>query len=479
MFESAELAHAVTKIAYRREEPKLRAKLLDAQYDLKQNASFATLILIAGVEGAGKGQTIHQLNGWMDPRFVLTNGFAEPSDEERERPQQWRYWKALPPKGSAGVFFGAWHTEPILARVAGELGAGGFARKIDEIVRLEKMLAEEGLLLLKYWFHVSKKVQKKNLAQLGEKPPPHYRRLLKVSEEFVRRTSSAEAPWIVVPAAEKRFRALTFGRHLLAALRERLDEKPVKRPADKQPPLAAPADRLNVLRALKLDQPMGRADYRKQLEKLQQRLNELSRDKRMRKLSVVAAFEGNDAAGKGGAIRRLRSALNPVHMGVYPVGAPTDEESARPFLWRFWRHVPLRGHTAIYDRSWYGRVLVERVEGFAAPGEWQRAYGEINDFEAQLTSAGYVVHKFWLAIDPDEQLRRFEARKGTPHKRFKITEEDWRNREKWPLYAAAVEDMISLTSTEAEPWTLVESNSKRFSRVKILRTLADRLETEL
>jgi polyphosphate kinase 2 (PPK2 family) len=166
-------------------------------------------------------------------------------------------------------------------------------------------------------------------------------------------------------------------------------------------------------------------------------------------------------------------------MRVHPFGSPTDDERAQPFLWRFWRHVPLRGHTAIFDRSWYGRVLVERVEGFAAPTEWQRAYGEINDFEAQLTRTSYIVHKFWLAIDPDEQLRRFEERRETPHKRFKITNDDWRNREKWPLYAAAVEDMIALTSTEAEPWTLVESNSKRFSRVKILRTLADRLEVEL
>jgi polyphosphate:AMP phosphotransferase len=476
MFESAELAHAVTKIAYRREEPKLRAKLLDAQYDLKQNASFATLILIAGVEGAGKGQTIHQLNGWMDPRFVLTNGFAEPSDEERERPQQWRYWKALPPKGSVGVFFGAWHTEPILERVAGELGAGGFARKIDEIVRLEKMLAEEGLLLLKYWFHVSKKVQKKNLAQLGEKPPPHYRRLLKVSEEFVRRTSSAEAPWIVVPAAEKRFRALTFGRHLLAALRERLDEKPVKRPADKQPPLAAPADRLNVLRALKLDQPMGRADYRKQLEKLQQRLNELSRDKRMRKLSVVAAFEGNDAAGKGGAIRRVTGAIDARYYRNVPVAAPSEEERAQPYLWRFWRHIPRRGRFVFFDRSWYGRVLVERVEKLSAERDWMRAYAEINDFELALVRHDIVLVKFWLAISREEQHRRFKEREKVAFKRFKITPEDWRNRKKWASYEAAVCDMVERTSTRVAPWTLVEANNKYYARIKVLRTLCQALE---
>ncbi|HEV3008943.1 MAG TPA: polyphosphate:AMP phosphotransferase, partial [Burkholderiales bacterium] len=232
MFEFAELPHAVEKAAYRREEPKLRAQLLDAQYDLKQNGRFSALIIIAGVEGAGKGETIQLLNEWMDPRHILTYGFTEPSDEERERPHQWRYWKSLPPKAKVGVFFGAWHTEPILERAAGSIGAGRFSEKIDEIVRLEKMLCAEGVLLLKYWFHVSKKVQRKTLADIGQKPPPRYKRFLKVSEEFVRRTSTAEAPWIVVPAADRRFRALTFGRHLLSALRERVDEKPPKRHAD-------------------------------------------------------------------------------------------------------------------------------------------------------------------------------------------------------------------------------------------------------
>ncbi len=195
--------------------------------------------------------------------------------------------------------------------------------------------------------------------------------------------------------------------------------------------------------------------------------------------ALVVVFEGNDAAGKGGAIRRLRSALNPIHSRVHPIAAPSDEELAHPFLWRFWRRIPPRGQVGVYDRSWYGRVLVERVEGYAAPGEWKRAFSEINDFEAQLTRSGYIVQKFWMAIDADEQLARFEARKETPHKRFKITDDDWRNRGKWPLYAAAVEDMIALTSTPEAPWTLVESNCKRFARVKVLEALAERLEKAL
>src|SRR2546426_10731395 len=225
MFEAADLEHRVSKAAYRRQEPKLRRELLDAQYDLKENGRFPVLILIAGVEGAGKGETIHLLNEWMDPRHILTHGFADPSDEEQERPPQWRFWKALPPKGRLGVFFGAWHTEPILRRVRGKASAGEFAQNIDEIVRLEKMLCDEGVLLLKYWFHISKKQQKKRLEELGEKPEAPYKKFLKVSEGFVRKTSTGEAPWFVIPGADPHYRALVFGRHLLAAMRERLDGK--------------------------------------------------------------------------------------------------------------------------------------------------------------------------------------------------------------------------------------------------------------
>src|SRR2546423_1305081 len=225
MFESANLDHKVSKNVYRREETRLRERLLDAQYDLKENGRFPVLILIAGVEGAGKGETVNQLNDWMDSRHVATHGFAEPSDEERERPHLRRFWKALPPKGKVGVFFGAWHTDPIVDRVYGRISVAEYGEKIDEILRLEKMLCDEGVLLLKYWFHVSRKVLKKNLKAKGEDADLPYKEFLKVSEAFVRRTSTAEAPWIIVPGAHDRYRALTFGRHLLAAMRERLDEK--------------------------------------------------------------------------------------------------------------------------------------------------------------------------------------------------------------------------------------------------------------
>ena len=370
MFESAELGHTIDKKTYAKEVPGLRAELLDTQYDVKEAARFSVVIVVNGVDGAGKGETVNLLNEWMDPRHIVTRAFSDPSDEERERPAQWRFWRELPPKGKVGVFFGAWHTVPIVQRVMGQLGLAGFTQQIAEIVRLEKMLTDEGVLLLKYWFHLSRPQQKKRLRELEKDPDTRwrvtdreweyfklYKKFVRVCEPFLRRTSTGEAPWIVVPGADPRHRALSFGRHLLAAMRERLDEKPVKRLPDRNPPLLE-SDKLNVLRALEQDQPLDKKEYEKQLEKWQGRLNLASRDPRLRSLSVVCAFEGNDAAGKGGAIRRVTSALDARSYTNIPVAAPTEEERAQPYLWRFWRHVPRHGRITFFDRSWYGRVLV-------------------------------------------------------------------------------------------------------------------------
>ena len=492
MFESANLKHKIDKAVYKREEDKLRQELLNAQFDLTQNGRFPVLILIAGVEGAGKSETVKLLNEWMDPRHILTYGFLEPSDEERERPALWRFWRALPPKGKIGIFFGAWHTMPILRRVLGEIGEGEFAREISEIQRLEKMLSDEGVLLLKYWFHLSKGQQRKRLKELASDPKTRwrvterdleffkiYKKFTRVCDPFLRKTSTAQAPWIVVPGASARYRSLTVGRHLLAALRERLDEKPGKRAPDRTPPMPAPDDKLNVLRALELDQPLSKAEYSKELEKWQARLNVASRDPRFKQLSVVGVFEGNDAAGKGGAIRRVTGALDPRCYTNVPVAAPTEEERAQPYLWRFWRHLPRQGHFAFFDRSWYGRVLVERVEGFCAEDDWLRAYTEINDFEGAMLRHNVVIVKFWLAISNEEQLKRFKLREKVSFKRFKITAEDWRNRKKWDAYERAICDMVDRTSTSLAPWTLVEANNKYHARLKVLKTLTRTLEDAL
>ncbi len=492
MFESGNLRHRVDKALYKREAAKLRQALLDAQYRLKEGGRFPVLVLIAGVEGAGKSETVNLLNEWMDPRHIRTSAFFDPSDEELERPHLWRFWRELPPKGKIGIFFGAWHTMPILRRVMREIGAGEFAREISEIQRFEKMLGDEGVLLLKYWFHLSRDQQKKRMKELASDAKTrwrvtdrdreyfrHYKRFLKVSDPFLRKTSTGEAPWIVVPGADARHRSLTVGRHLLAAMRERLDEKPLKRVPDRTPPMPAPADGLNMLRALELNQPMTRAQYDRELEKWQGRLNVASRDPRFASLSVVAVFEGNDAAGKGGAIRRVTGALDARRYSNVSIAAPTEEERAQPYLWRFWRQLPRHGHFTFFDRSWYGRVLVERVEKFAAEADWMRAYSEINDFEGSLARHGSVVVKFWLAVSKEEQYRRFKAREKISFKRFKITAEDWRNRKQWEQYESAVCDMVDRTSTISAPWTLVEANNKYHARIKVLRTLCLAVEDAL
>ena len=492
MFESANLQHQIGKAAYQREAASLRAALLNAQYDLKLDGRFPVLILIAGVEGAGKGETVNLLNEWMDPRHISTSAFGPPSDEEAERPPHWRFWRALPPKGRIGIFFGAWHTQPIVQRVMGQLDAGAFAAAIDEIQHLEQMLCDEGVLLLKYWFHLSKPQQKKRLKSLAADPATRWRvtdtdwayfeqydRFVEVCDPFLHQTSTARAPWIVVPGADAHFRSITVGRHLLAALRERVDQKVLPTPADTTPPLPTPADQISVLSTLALDQRLGKAAYERELAHWQGRLNQASRDPRFRKLSVVAVFEGNDGAGKGGAVRRVTGALDARSYTVVTVAAPTEEERAQPYLWRFWRHLPRRGRFAIFDRSWYGRVLVERVEGYCAQADWMRAYDEINDFEEQLADAGAIVVKFWLAITPQEQLRRFEERQNTDYKNFKITGDDWRNREKWPLYQRAVQDMIDRTSTDVAPWHVVASDDKLFARVEALTHVCECLERAL
>ena len=493
MFESAELGHKLSKGEFRRIEPRLRADLLDAQFALHKHGKFPVIVLISGVRGAGKGETVNLLNEWMDPRHIRTSAFFEPSDEELERPALWRFWRELPPRGRIGIFFGAWHTRPILRRVLREIGAGEFARETAEIQRFEQMLCDEGVLLLKYWFHLSRPQQRKRVKELGADPKTRWRvtehdlqylklhkRFVKVCDPFLRKTSTARAPWIVVPGADERHRTLTVAKHLLAAMRERLDEKPLKRLPDRTPPLPPPPiDRLNVIRALELDQPMTRKEYDVELEKWQGRLAVASRDPRFKSLSVVVVFEGNDAAGKGGAIRRVTSALDARRYSNVSIAAPTEEERAQPYLWRFWRQLPRHGHFTFYDRSWYGRVLVERVEQFAAEADWMRAYAEINDFEGALARHGSVVVKFWLAVSKEEQHRRFKAREKISFKRFKITAEDWRNRKKWDEYEAAVCDMVDRTSTINAPWTLVEANNKYHARIKVLKTLCQAVEEAL
>ncbi|MNF29324.1 Polyphosphate kinase 2 [compost metagenome] len=303
-----------------------------------------------------------------------------------------------------------------------------------------------------------------------------YDRFVRFGERVLRRTSRDYAPWHVIEGFDPHYRSLAVGRILLEAMQSALKTPPQKVRKQNTAPVGESIDRLGLLDSLDLSQRLSKSDYNKQLIAEQARLSGLMRDKRMRRHALVAVFEGNDAAGKGGAIRRVAAALDPRQYNIVPVAAPTEEERAQPYLWRFWRHIPARGKFTVFDRSWYGRVLVERVEGFCSQADWMRAYGEINDFEEQLTNAGVVLVKFWLTIDEQTQLARFQEREQIPFKRFKITEEDWRNREKWGAYRQAVNDMVDRTSSEIAPWTLVEANDKRWARIKVLRTINDALE---
>lgn len=492
MFESAELGHKIDKATYKSEVAALREALLDAQYDLAEAKKFPVIILIGGVDGAGKGETANLLNEWMDPRHIHTFAFGHPSDEEIERPHMWRYWRSLPPKGKIGIYFGSWYTEPIVKRAYGEIKNEGLTKALDEVVRFEKMLTDEGALVLKFWFHLSKSAQKATFDKLEADPHTRWRvteldrKHLKMYDEFrtisehvLRETSTAAAPWIIVEGSNGNYRNLTVGKQVLEAIRKRLDHPADKPQTVSAPPLLKPVDDMNILKRLDLTKKIDKKKYDEELEDLQGRLNKLTRDPRFRKISALCVFEGSDAAGKGGSIRRITQAIDARIFSIIPIAAPTEEERAQPYLWRFWRHIPRHGRITIFDRSWYGRVLVERVEGFCSEYDWMRAYSEINDFEEQISRKNDVVIKFWLQISKEEQLRRFEERKQIAFKRFKITDEDWRNREKWDAYETAICDMIDRTSTDYAPWTIVEANDKSYARIKILKTICDRIEAAL
>ena len=348
------------------------------------------------------------------------------------------------------------------------------------------------ILIIKFWLHLSKKKQEKRFKELEKNPLTRwkvtdrdwkhfkaYDKFQEVHEHVIRHTSTAEAPWLIVEGEDAHYRNLTVGKVILKAIQERLEQEQVVPAKILAPPLMPAIDNLHLLKTLDMKQALSKDKFKVQLEKYQGRLNVLTRDPKFKYMSVIAVFEGNDAAGKGGSIRRITGALDARYYQVIPIAAPSEEERAQPYLWRFWRHLPRKGRVTIFDRSWYGRVLVERVEGFCAEVDWMRAYGEINDFEAQMVRHHLLVVKFWLAITKDEQLRRFEERQRTGFKSFKITEEDWRNREKWEEYEQAVCDMVDQTSTLLAPWTLVEANDKNFARIKILKTLCECIEIKL
>ncbi|RME25344.1 MAG: polyphosphate:AMP phosphotransferase [Deltaproteobacteria bacterium] len=508
MFETAEVGRRIRKRDYKEMVPHLRETLLQAQLRLR-DAKVPLIVLFAGVDGAGKGEVTNLLNEWMDPRWVVTRAYEAPSEEERDRPDHWRFWRDLPAAGQVGLFLSAWYSRPLLDRVYG----GTIERldhQLDEIVTLEEMLTADGAVVLKLWMHLSRDAQKRRLEQLAADPDQAWRvtdrdwkhyelydEFIAAAERIITRTSTADAPWHIIEGVDPRYRSVKVATLLREAIQRRIRQIEAEAAAARvlaqgavehaapALPDGNPLETLErstartVLDRLDMSLTVARKHYKTELKRQQARLNLLHRRARQQRLSTILVFEGWDAGGKGGAIRRLLPAIDARSVQVIPIARPTDEEYAHHYLWRFWRHLPRAGRVTIFDRSWYGRVLVERVEGFATEDEWRRAYTEINHFESQLVAHGDVVLKFWLHITPEEQLARFEARAATPHKAWKLTDEDWRNRERWDDYVAAVHDMVERTSTRQAPWILVEGNDKKHARLKVIRSVCDALEAAL
>ena len=494
MLESAEIGQKLDKAEYEGLLPALRKDLRDAQYELARSAGFSVVVVVAGMAGAGPSRAVNRVGSWLDARLIETYATLSPTEEERERPFMWRFWRALPPKGRIGVFFENWYREPLVRHALGEIARPDFEKRVGEINRFEEMLTSEDVVLLKVNLHLSRAEQRKRVRKLSGDPATRWRitewdRLLlkyydaakHVQEETIRLTSRGNAPWTVIDAADQRYSSVTIARAGLAALRSRLDARPAKAAARHKPKQSAAVvlARKSLISTLDLTRKLSADDYETQLEKWQGRFATLIRGKKFGRRALVIAFEGSDASGKGGTIRRVAQALDISQVRILPIAKPTDEEAARPYLWRFWRHVPGRRQVAIFDRTWYGRVLVERVEGLCSATDWRRAYGEINDFEADLVTNGIMLIKFWLQISKTEQLRRFRDRQRESFKNFKITPEDWRNRSHWDEYQLAITEMLERTSTDLAPWTLVEAEDKLFGRVKVLKTICRRLEAAL
>lgn len=483
MLEVSEVGNKVSRENYEAAIPDLRVGLINAQYDLR-GADFPVIIWIAGDDRLAANELVNQLNEWMDSRYADTRVFADPTEEELQRPQLWRLWRSLPPKGRAAFFVGGLMRAAIL-RAEGAIDEPHFSIWLRHMANLQNELVADGALILKFFLHTPIKEQRRKLKKTEKDPNAGWQvdkrdwraidtlgPVLPIAERILRETSGPGAPWTIVESTDSRYRDLTVAHTILAALTTRLKEKHT----DRGPALAESVfgdfdSHSNVLSGVDLTQALTKQEYREQLGKEQAKLMKLSLEARKRGISTVLAFEGWDAAGKGGVIRRITGALEAGDYRVIPVAAPTEEERKYHYLWRFWRDLPPAGKFVIFDRTWYGRVLVERLEGFASPAEWQRAFDEINDFEAQMVEHGYYVAKFWLHVSPEEQLARFKAREDTPYKKHKITEEDYRNRERWDEYVAAVDQKILRTTSDRARWHVIPANNKQFARVTTLRAI--------
>ncbi|MGY4879658.1 hypothetical protein ACLUEY_17445 [Vreelandella aquamarina] len=486
-----------------REEKARRYALLKAQLDMAQRQDKAVMLVVAGHAATHKSVLVNQLNHWLENRQTEVHALA-PSEEDRLRPYWWRYWRRVPARGRVGVFVHGWYGDVLFARVEQRIQAGAFADRLEQINEFEATLAHENVVVVKIWLDIDETRQAERLHNLQADPArawqineshwqrhaqyaaiQHYAKCLREA------THASFAPWhcIASESPEQQLDEVT------ALLQAALTQPPLmpsppssllphglpEQPGSPRRELASPTCPGGECDDLESsdDGRIPKKVYRERLDDLQAQLAYNHRRCLQRGIPVVLAFEGHDAAGKGGSIHRVTTALDARYYRVYSVAAPSDEERLEPWLWRFWRRLPRDGRVAIFDRTWYGRVLVERVEGLARENAWYRAYTEIRHFESQLLAHGAVVGKFFLAISKEEQLKRFKARANTPHKQHKLTDEDWRNRKRWDDYQQALDDMLTYTHCHGAPWHLVQTDDKRLARLTVLKQLNQLLESRL
>ena len=493
MLEKIDLSKKVDKKTYRRVMDEAEEKLGLLQRECK-DAGIPVILVFEGMGAAGKGVQINRLIQALDPRGFDVYACDRPTEDEQMRPFLWRYWTKTPAKGRIAVFDRSWYRSVQVDRFDGLTREDKLGDAYQDILSFEKQLCDDGTVIMKFFLYIDKDEQKKRFKKLEGSKETSWRvteedwnrnkdfdRYLKMNEEMLEKTDTDYAPWVIIEAVDKDYAALKIVSTVMDRLEYELEHRRPEdgKQAQRQESKTRERFKNGVLSGIDLSKSLTEEEYKTRLKKLQKRLAELHSELYRLRIPVVIGFEGWDAGGKGGAIKRLTSNLDPRGYRVNPTAAPNDIEKVHHYLWRFWKSVPKAGHIAIFDRTWYGRVMVERIEGFCSEAEWRRAYQEINEMESHMANAGAVVLKFWLHIDKDEQERRFKERQANPAKQWKITDEDWRNREKWDQYEEAVNEMLIRTSTTYAPWIVVEGNDKRYARVKVLQTVVDALEKKV
>ena len=493
MLEKIDLTKSLKKKEYKKRMAKLESKIAFLQRELK-NLGVPVMIVFEGFGAAGKGTQINRLIQALDPRgFTVYSTDAETKDEKMH-PFLWRFWTKTPEKGRIAVFDRSWYRKLLVDRYEKKKTKKEIPIILEEISSFEKQLTDGGTLVMKFFLDISEREQKKRFHKLMEKKATswrvsdkdldrnkHFQDYLEMADEMLTKTDSDYAPWTIVEAEDDRYATVKILSTVAAAFEDRYKKEKESKKKEREVDGRFDKSELNdsVLKKVDLSKKMEEKAYEKRLDELQKKLRLLHGKLYAKRIPVVLAFEGWDAGGKGGAIKRLTNALDPRGYTVNPTSSPNDIERAHHYLWRFWTKMPKDGHIAIFDRTWYGRVMVERIEGFCTTQDWQRAYKEINQMEQQLVNHGAVVLKFWLHIDKEEQAHRFQDRQDNPEKSWKITDEDWRNREKWDLYEKAVDEMLVRTSTADAPWIIVEGNDKLYARIKVLETVVNALEKRM